>query len=64
MSKLTPEQEAKVAKVIEEFRKGKLKSRGDKTVKDEGQARAIALSEAASLVKERRNKRAKAFKKS
>ena len=46
MDRATPVQQAKVAKVMEEFRKGKLKSSSGKKVISRSQAIAIALSEA------------------
>lgn len=46
MAKETPKQEAKVKKVMEEFKDGDLKSSSGQKVTNEKQAIAIALSEA------------------
>lgn len=50
-SKYTPEQEAKIKKVMEEFKAGTLKSSDGKTVTDRSQALAIAISEATRMAK-------------
>lgn len=44
--KETPKQEAKIKKVMEEYKDGDLKSSSGQTVTNEKQAIAIALSEA------------------
>ncbi len=51
---MTPKQQAKVGKVMKEYRAGKLHSGSGKKapiVKSRGQAMAIALSEARSMKK-------------
>jgi hypothetical protein len=49
---LTPKQQAKVGKVLHEFKTGTLHSgKGGKVVKDRKQGIAIALSEASKLKK-------------
>ena len=46
MAKETPEQQAKVAAVMHEWKRGKLKGSGGQKVRDPRQAIAIALHEA------------------
>jgi hypothetical protein len=60
VSKAPGSKKAKVAKVMKEFKQGKLKSGGsDKKVKSRKQAVAIALSEAGMSKPKRRSSRGK-----